>query len=68
MEWRERELIEVVRRLAAPAEDQRAYLRQSESYPSLDELALELDDMLKPLPPESPWLAAARALDAHSTV
>lgn len=42
-------LLEVLARLSWPAERQRAYLVGLGAAPSLDELALEFDDALKPL-------------------
>jgi hypothetical protein len=73
MRWRERELLESLKRLAAPADEQVAYLRDLGSFPSLDELALEFDDVFGPPgtpPPEGPWADAlsklAAALNAMS--
>lgn len=67
MEWREKELVHSIKRLAAPADEQIAYLRRLGSFPSLDELALEFDDMFGPagtLPEGSPeWVEALRKLD-----
>lgn len=48
MEWREKQLLEAVKRLAAPPEEQVAHLRGLGSFPSLDELALEFDDVFGP--------------------
>jgi hypothetical protein len=67
MQWRERELLEALKRLAAPAEEQVAYLRGLGSFPSLDELALEFDDVFGPPgtpPPDGAWEDALRSLDA----
>ena len=44
--WSPEALRAAVKRLAYPERDGLAYLRQSGSYPSLDELALTLDDEL----------------------
>lgn len=44
------QLQEALTRLAAPAEEQIAHLRRMEVWPSVDELALELDDLMKLLP------------------
>ena len=44
MVWTDRELVDTVKRLAAPAEEQVAYVRQLGSAPVVDELALEFDD------------------------
>jgi hypothetical protein len=68
MRWLERELIESVKRLAAPPDEQVAYLRRLGSFPSLDELALEFNDMFVPAraTPSSPhpeWAEALRRLD-----
>jgi hypothetical protein len=68
MEWLESELIESVKRLAAPADEQVAYLRRLGSFPSLDELALEFNDMFVPARATSSnapseWADALRRLD-----
>jgi hypothetical protein len=41
-----RELVPVLRLLAASSHEQHAYLEQLGTWPSLDELALELDDLV----------------------
>jgi hypothetical protein len=69
MAWRESELLASVKRLAAPADEQTAYLKQFGSFPSLDELALEFGDMFGPPgtpPPTGPegWTEGLRRLDA----
>jgi hypothetical protein len=63
-------LLKAVARLALPAEDQVAYLRRLGSWPSVDELALELDDVVELLGQfvASGWITeqdadAIRALD-----
>jgi hypothetical protein len=63
----ERQLIAVVRRLADPPEVQAAYLRELGSYPSLDELALEFDDVRDAalLNADPAWAEAIHALDAQ---
>src|ERR1700688_3573652 len=43
------DLIEAVERLAAPADEQAAYIRSLGTWPSMDELALEFDDSFSPL-------------------
>jgi hypothetical protein len=43
-------LQEALTRLAAPAEEQVAFLRELGVWPSADELALELDDVMRMLP------------------
>jgi hypothetical protein len=48
MAERAQPLLDAVKRLAAPADEQAAYLRRLGSYPALDELALEFDDALAP--------------------
>jgi hypothetical protein len=42
-------LIEAVERLAAPADDQAAYVRSLGTWPSMDELALQFDDVFSPV-------------------
>ncbi len=44
MVWTDGDLLATVKRLAAPAEAQVAWLKELGTYPSLDELALEFDD------------------------
>jgi hypothetical protein len=68
MEWVETELIESVKRLAAPADEQVAYLRRLGSFPALDELALEFNDMVVPARATSSnapseWVEALHRLD-----
>jgi hypothetical protein len=48
VEGREKELVQSIKRLAAPADEQVAYLQRLGSFPSLDELALEFADMFGP--------------------
>jgi hypothetical protein len=66
--WVDSNLLEAVKRLAAPADEQEAWLRASGTWPSLDELALELDDVFEAAralgnaPPE--YFAAVAGLDA----
>jgi hypothetical protein len=67
MEWREKQLLEVVKRLAAPPDEQVAHLRGLGSFPSLDELALEFDDVFGPpgsTPPAGEWADALKRLAA----
>jgi hypothetical protein len=70
--WTDTDLAEAVKRLAAPAVEQIAYVRKRRCAPSLDELALEFDDEFQRLrdpdaarstPAE--YLAALKALDAQ---
>ena len=49
LKHRARNLRDVTARLASPAEDQLAYLRRLGVAPAVDELALEFDDMYKPI-------------------
>jgi hypothetical protein len=58
-------LLEALQNLAADAEAQERHLRQSGSWPSLDELALDLDDVARA---SNAWISApqrdrVRALD-----
>jgi hypothetical protein len=67
VDWREKELVQAVRRLAASPDEQVAHVRRLGSYPSLDELALEFDDVFGPpgtTPPAGGWGDALRRLDA----
>ena len=68
MEWREKQLLESVKSLAAPPDEQVAYLRQLGTFPSVDELALEFDNMFDaagtdPLGGAREWQEAVRRLD-----
>lgn len=72
MEWQQQELLNSIKRLAAAPEEQEAYIRSLGSSPSLDELALEFDDMFGPSgtdPPAGPeeWQDALRRLDSLLT-
>lgn len=51
LRWKKTRLAEALARLAAPAAEQRAYVRALGTAPCIDELALEFDDMyvVKPL-------------------
>ena len=67
MDWLEKLLVEAVERLAAPADEQLAYLQNLGTYPLLDELALEFDDAFGPsrsASPASPWAGELKRLDA----
>ncbi len=72
MAWSDADLVEAVRRLAAPREEQEAWLRDFGTWPCLDELALELDCELSRIRgPEGgrgakpEWLEALLRLDAY---
>jgi hypothetical protein len=68
--WSEEALRKTVERLAAPEAEGLAYLRALGTYPSLDELALglneELDRVRKTLPSDHPLLALDGKLDEMS--
>ena len=67
MGWDERELVEVVKRLAASSDEQAGYLRLLGTFPSLDELALEFDDLCGSqgtTVPASRWRESLAKLDA----
>jgi hypothetical protein len=67
MDWRERELVEAVKRLAAPPDEQRAHLRSLDTSPSLDELGLEFDDvsgLQGGVTTSTPWGMALNELSA----
>lgn len=69
----ETRLVNAVRRLAAPGDEQRAYIERVGTGPLLDELALELDDVfaggrtefLHEAPFSAEALAAVGRLDEH---
>jgi hypothetical protein len=65
MTWSDADLIETVRRLAAPREEQEAWLRDVGTWPCLDELALEFDDELSRISgPEARQRVTTELLDA----
>ena len=53
-------LRQALERLAADAEAQKAYLRDLRTWPSLDELALELDDVAEAAAPKQPCSSTGR--------
>jgi hypothetical protein len=63
-------LLEAVTRLAADAQEQEQYLRQQGTWPSLDELVLDLDDVERaatvPAEAVAPLRRLSEKLDAMS--
>ena len=57
-------MVSVLRRRAAPSDEQERYLRDLGVAPSIDELGLEFDDCFRPLAPRLADDKATRALEA----
>ena len=67
VEWREEQLLDAVKRLAAPPDEQVAHVHALGAFPSLDELALEFDDVFGPTgssPPAGEWADALKRVAA----